>query len=170
MSATFYVIKTDRVNMKYLTGLLNSRLIEFWLKNKGKMQGANYQLDKEPLMQIPIAVPDRETQELIAKLVDIIILLKSSKQRASNLVTNDYLANEFSHIIDGCVYEIYFPNEMLCLDLSIVPQLLTQTEGHPIDLESVWQLYSAIDKSGIIGSIKSLSFSKSEVLRTISLS
>ena len=170
MSATFYVIKTDRVNMKYLTGLLNSRLIEFWLKNKGKMQGANYQLDKEPLMQIPIAVPDRETQELIAKLVDIIILLKSSKQRASNLVTNDYLANEFSHIIDGCVYEIYFPNEMLCLGLSIVPQLLTQTEGHPIDLESVWQLYSAIDKSGIIGSIKSLSFSKSEVLRTISLS
>lgn len=164
------IIKTNRVNMKYLTGLLNSKLIEFWLKNKGKMQGANFQLDKEPLMQIPIAVPDRETQELIAKLVDIIMLLKSSKQRASNLVTNDYLANEFSHIIDGCVYEIYFPNEMLSLDLSIVPQLLTQTEGHPIDLESVWQLYSAIDKSGIIGSIKSLSFSKSEVLRTISLS
>jgi hypothetical protein len=170
MSATFYVIKTDRINMKYLTGLLNSRLIEFWLKNKGKMQGANYQLDKEPLMQIPIAVPDRETQELIAKLVDIIILLKSSKQRASNLVTNDYLANEFSHIIDGCVYEIYFPNEMSSLGLSIVPQLLTQTEGHPIDLESVWLLFSAIDKSGIIESIKSLSFSKSEVLRTISLS
>ena len=170
LSQSFNMIQTDRANMKYLTGLLNSKLIEFWLKNKGKMQGANYQLDKEPLMQIPIAVPDREMQELIAKLVDIIILLKSSKQRASNLVTNDYLANEFSHIIDGCVYEIYFPNEMLCLDLSIVPQLLTQTEGHPIDLESVWQLYSAIDKSGIIESIKSLSFSKSEVLRTISLS
>ena len=170
LSQSFNMIQTDRANMKYLTGLLNSKLIEFWLKNKGKMQGANYQLDKEPLMQIPIAVPDREMQELIARLVDIIILLKSSKQRASNLVTNDYLANEFSHIIDGCVYEIYFPNEMLCLDLSIVPQLLTQTEGHPIDLESVWQLYSAIDKSGIIESIKSLSFSKSEVLRTISLS
>lgn len=170
MSATFYVIKTDRVNMKYLTGLLNSKLIEFWLKNKGKMQGANYQLDKEPLMQIPIAVPDKEMQELIARLVDIIILLKSSDKRASDLVTNDYLANEFSHIIDGCVYEIYFPNEMSSLGLSIVPQLLTQTEGHPIDLESVWQLYSAIDKSGIIESIKSLSFSKSEVLRTISLS
>ena len=164
------IIKTNRVNMKYLIGLLNSKLIEFWLKNKGKMQGANYQLDKEPLMQIPIAVPDRETQELIAKLVEIIILLKSSKQRASNLVTNDYLANEFSHIIDGCVYEIYFPNEMSSLDFSFVRKLLTQTEGHPIDLESVWQLYSAIDKSGIIGSIKSLSFSKSEVLRTISLS
>lgn len=170
LSQSFNMIQTDRANMKYLTGLLNSRLIEFWLKNKGKMQGANYQLDKEPLMQIPIVVPERETQDLVAKLVEIIILLKSSKQRASNLVTNDYLANEFRHIIDGCVYEIYFPNEMSSLGLSIAPQLLTQTEGHPIDLESVWQLYSAIDKSGIIESIKSLSFSKSEVLRTISLS
>ena len=170
LSQSFNMIQTDRANMKYLTGLLDSKLIEFWLKNKGKMQGANYQLDKEPLMQIPIAVPDRETQELVASLVDIIILLKSSDKRASNLVTNDYLANEFSHIIDGCVYEIYFPNEMSSLGLSIMPQLLTQTEGHPIDLESVWQLYSAIDKSGIIESIKSLSFSKSEVLRTISLS
>ena len=170
LSQSFNMIQTDRANMKYLTGLLNSKLIEFWLKNKGKMQGANYQLDKEPLMQIPIAVPDRETQELVASLVDIIILLKSSDKRAGNLVTNDYLANEFSHIIDGCVYEIYFPNEMSSLGLSIVPQLLTQTEGHPIDLESVWQLYSAIDKSGIIESIKSLSFSKSEVLKTISLS
>ena len=47
------MIQTDRVNLKYLTGLLNSKLIEFWLKNKGKMQGANYQLDKEPLQQIP---------------------------------------------------------------------------------------------------------------------
>lgn len=59
--------------MKYLTGLLNSKLIEFWLKNKGKMQGANYQLDKEPLQQIPIAVPAVNIQKLIATLVDYII-------------------------------------------------------------------------------------------------
>ena len=165
------VIKTNRVNLKYLTGLLNSRLIEFWLKNKGKMQGANYQLDKEPLMQIPIAVPDRETQELIARLVDIIILLKSSNLRASNLVTNDYLANEFGHIIDGCIYELYFPDEMSNIGVSVAPQLLNQAmnQSYPIDLDSVWQLYSAIDKTGVIESIKSLSLSKSETLRIIAL-
>ena len=33
VSATFYVIKTENLNQKYLTGVLNSRLIEFWLKN-----------------------------------------------------------------------------------------------------------------------------------------
>lgn len=165
------IIKTNRVNLKYLTGLLNSGLIEFWLKNKGKMQGANYQVDKEPLMQLPIMVPDRETQELVARLVDIIILLKSSRQRASNLVTNDYLANEFGYIIDGCVYELYFPDEMSNIGVSVVPQLLNQAmnQSYPIDLDSVWPLYSAIDKTGMIESIKSLSLSKSETLRTIAL-
>ncbi|GAI34013.1 unnamed protein product, partial [marine sediment metagenome] len=48
VSATFYVIKSERINMKYLTAILNSKLIAFWLRHKGKMQGNNYQIDKEP--------------------------------------------------------------------------------------------------------------------------
>ena len=89
LSQTFNMIQTDRVNLKYLTGLLNSKLIEFWLKNKGKMQGANYQLDKEPLQQIPIAVPAVNIQKLIATLVDYIILICSTKDSLSELVSNE---------------------------------------------------------------------------------
>lgn len=101
MSATFYILKTNRVNMKYLTGLLNSKLIEFWLKNRGKMQGANYQLDKEPLQQIPIAVPSIEVQAIIANLVDAIIMLNSTNKRASNLVLNSYISSDFEKLING---------------------------------------------------------------------
>ena len=54
VSATFYVIKTERFNLKFLTGLLNSKLIAYWLRHKGKMQGSNFQIDKDPLLQIPI--------------------------------------------------------------------------------------------------------------------
>ena len=94
------------------------------------MQGANYQLDKEPLRQIPIAIPSDDIQEIIGKLVGIIILLNNTKNRASNLVQNSYISSEFETLIDGCVYEIYFPQEMqvkfqqfsnikkLCLDAS----------------------------------------------------
>lgn len=106
MSATFYILKTNRVNMKYLTGLLNSKLIEFWLKNRGKMQGANYQLDKEPLQQIPIAVPSIEVQAIIANLVDAIIMLNSTNKRASNLVLNSYISSDFEKLINGCIYEM----------------------------------------------------------------
>ena len=54
VNQAFYVIKTNRISLKYLTLLLNSKLITFWLKYKGKMQGSNYQIDKEPILEIPI--------------------------------------------------------------------------------------------------------------------
>mgnify|MGYP000981596448 CR=1 FL=1 len=57
VSQTYNVIKTDRVNMKFLVALLNSKLIKFWLFYKGKLQGNNYQVDKAPLLEIPIKTP-----------------------------------------------------------------------------------------------------------------
>ena len=124
MSATFYVIKTNRVNMKYLTGLLNSKLIEFWLKNKGKMQGANYQLDKEPLQQIPIAVPATNVQELIATIVDYVMMASSTKENLSELVSNETIASFFEKIIDGCVYELYFEEHMKEQEINIIDSAL----------------------------------------------
>lgn len=120
LSQTFNMIQTDRVNLKYLTGLLNSKLIEFWLKNKGKMQGANYQLDKEPLQQIPIAEPAVNIQKLIATLVDYIILICSTKDSLSELVSNETIASFFERIIDGCVYELYFEEHMKEQEINII--------------------------------------------------
>lgn len=68
VSQSYNVIKTDRVNLKYLTCLLNSNLIEFWLKYNGKMQGSNFQIDKEPLLDIPIKIPINS--ELFEELYD----------------------------------------------------------------------------------------------------
>ena len=99
VSATFYVIKTNRLNQKYLTGLLNSRLIEFWLKNKGKMQGNNFQIDKGPIIALPILCPNKEVQDSIADLVSQIIELKI--QNSNNDITS--LEAE----IDKKVYELY---------------------------------------------------------------
>ena len=169
MSATFYVIKTNRVNMKYLTGLLNSKLIEFWLKNKGKMQGANYQLDKEPLQQIPIAVPSNDVQEIVAKLVDMIILLNTTDERVSELVQNSYISSELEKLIDGCIYEIYLPSEMAGMSvITVLRNYIKQKDS--ISIDDIWELYMKIDSTGIIESLNSLSLSSSETLRTIILS
>jgi adenine-specific DNA-methyltransferase len=99
VSATFYVIKTNRFNHKYLTGLLNSKLIAFWLKNKGKMQGNNYQLDKEPLLQIPIFNATKNQQQPIISLVDKIL---SKKQRDSRSDTSQLEAE-----VDAIVFHLY---------------------------------------------------------------
>ncbi len=104
VSATFYIIKTERLDMKYLTALLNSKLIEFWLRNKGKMQGNNFQIDKEPLLNIPIYKTDNV--QPFRHLVDYIIFLKSRKlENPSDQLISTY----FEQVIDGMVYELYFP-------------------------------------------------------------
>ena len=169
LSQTFNMIQTDRINLKYLTGLLNSKLIEFWLKNKGKMQGANYQLDKEPLQQIPIAVPSSDVQKIIAKLVDLIILLNTTDERASELVQNSYISSEFEKLIDGCIYEIYLPNDINGIStITILRNYIHQKES--INITDIWELYMKIDSTGIIDTLNSLSLSDSEALRTIILS
>ena len=76
VSQTFNVIKSTRIDLRYLTGLLNSSLVRYWLKNKGKMQGNLYQVDKVPLLQIPIYA--HFNQSVIAKLVDNIIDSKNA--------------------------------------------------------------------------------------------
>ena len=81
--------------MKYLTGLFNSKLIEFWLKNKGKMQGDNFQLDKAPLLQIPIKNSQRE-QEIIS-IVDQISKYDGTQEKIN------YLEKKLNSI----VYETY---------------------------------------------------------------
>jgi adenine-specific DNA-methyltransferase len=76
VSATFYVIKTEKINQKFLTGFLNSSLCKFWLRNKGKMQGSNYQIDKEPLINIPIPVIPQRLQDPVIGLVNQILNIK----------------------------------------------------------------------------------------------
>lgn len=99
VSQTFFIIQTFRWNMKFLTGVLNSKLIAFWLRNKGKMQGNNYQVDKGPLMSIPLPSPENTNQVPIITLVDKILNIKRKKSDADiSLIENQ---------INEIVYKIY---------------------------------------------------------------
>jgi hypothetical protein len=97
VSATFYLIQTGRLNMKYLTGLLNSKLITYWLRNKGKMQGNNYQIDKEPLLAIPLIIPTEEFSKAIENIVVKILENKSEEEDTTTLEQE----------IDNLVYKLY---------------------------------------------------------------
>lgn len=171
VSQTFNMILTNRVDMKYLTGLLNSKLIEFWLRNKGKMQGSNFQLDKEPLLQIPIAVPSREMQSLIAKLVDCIILINNVQDvRINKFVSNEYLAKMFELLIDGCVYEIYLGEELHRIGIHVFDTIRNIVENCSIDndnLASVSELYESIEKTGIIQKLDKLEYYSPKVFKSI---
>ena len=90
VSQTFFVIKTEKINQKFLTGFLNSSICAFWLKNKGKMQGNNYQIDKEPLMNIPIPVLPKELEDPIIELVSKILdIKKMNSLQDTSLIQKD---------------------------------------------------------------------------------
>ena len=106
VSATFYVIKTERINLKYLTAILNSKLVAFWLRNKGKMQGNNYQIDKEPLLAVPIYKPSNQDQKAIIALVDQILFTINGDDYANNPATQAKV-EELERQNDKMVYELY---------------------------------------------------------------
>ncbi len=100
VSATFYVIKTERISHKYLAGLLNSSLIAFWLRHRGKMQGNNYQIDKEPIIDLPILEPSQSEQKEIINTVDQIIKIIKTDNKSPKVY-------ELEKQIDQLVYQLY---------------------------------------------------------------
>ncbi|MDD5689161.1 MAG: Eco57I restriction-modification methylase domain-containing protein [Caldisericia bacterium] len=106
LSATFYLIKTERINLKYLTALLNSKLIAFWLKYKGKMQGDNYQIDKEPLLALPLKIIPTPKQQPFIALVDKILAITKDEDYLDNSDKQSRV-KEYERQIDLLVYELY---------------------------------------------------------------
>lgn len=104
-------IKTDRINPKYLTGVLNSRVSFFWLKNKGKQLGDLLQIDKGPLLEIPICVGNEKQQKIVIDLVEKITSLNKELHQLSEN-SNDWLKlkeeiERTDKKIDEEVYKIY---------------------------------------------------------------
>lgn len=98
VSATFYIIKPEHLNIKYLTALLNSMPIKFWLKNKGKMQGNNFQIDKEPLLNIPIKKVSNQTLRLFTILIDKILNTKKSDMTADTTAIEAEIDARVAHL------------------------------------------------------------------------
>lgn len=95
----YYVIKSSRWDMKFLTGVLNFKLVAFWLHHKGKMQGSNYQVDKEPLQGIPLPLIDLSLQQPIIDLVEAILTKKKLSPQADIL--------DLENSIDRLIYDLY---------------------------------------------------------------
>jgi adenine-specific DNA-methyltransferase len=96
-----YFIKKMRgseIELKYLLGLLNSKLCYFWLYHKGQRKGDLLQLFKGPLSEIPIARPGKQAGAIVA-LVDRIL---AAKQRDAEADTS-----ALEREIDELVYALY---------------------------------------------------------------
>ncbi len=69
------VLNDDRFDTKYVLGILNSKLINFFYSFIGRRKGKNFEYFVEPLKKIPIVHPDDDKQKLIIELVTKLIEL-----------------------------------------------------------------------------------------------
>lgn len=128
VNRTYLIIKTDRTDMRYLTGVLNSKIIHFWLLKQGKLQGDIMQVDISPLTSIPIVVA-KNTNE-IAILVEAIIN-DSTKLHRLNLrflnilkaeygvirMSKDWLTGDFSNFTKGLNLKLSLKQKDELIDL-----------------------------------------------------
>ncbi len=111
VTRAFLIIKPEEINLKYLSALLNSKLIYFWLKHKGKKQGEQLQIDKEPLMDIPLLKVSESEQERIVMMVDTIIVCNAKFNKTSENTDKWHsLKKEVGSLekqIDQEIYKLY---------------------------------------------------------------
>ena len=100
-SADVYYITNPHkdYNIKYILGLLNSKLYYVWLYHKGKRKGETLELYQKPLSEIPIKKASLEIQNSIIKIVDEIIAFKKSNP--------NHDISSLEQRIDTIVYDIY---------------------------------------------------------------
>ena len=108
---TVYFVPT---NEKWLTALLNSRLIEFYYgRISNKIRGGYFRAFSDYMKQIPIAKTTNSQKQTFENLADYILFLNEleNTEQINDYVPNSGIAEQFEEVIDALVYELYFEED-----------------------------------------------------------
>ena len=95
--------------MKYILGILNSKMVYYWLYWLGTRKGKALNLYLEPLQFVPIKRVSKEKQEIIIEIVDLILNNINPSQNYDELNKRIYELYELTpHEIE--IIENQFPN------------------------------------------------------------
>ena len=147
----------------------------YWLKNEGKMQGNNFQVDKEPLLKIPIYKP--ENYSPFIELFELITTTLQSKENIIEGIDNKHIANFFQEIVDACFFEIYFPEEMQEKNITVITQIEEILQKHQAEnfehlndedkRKMIANLYYALKESEVQQKMRQFVTASPDVLKVI---
>jgi hypothetical protein len=117
MDRIYYLIPKDaeKINLKFVVGLLNSKLIDFFYKinfSSTHVGGGYLDLRGSQIEQLPIRIPENDEQETVAKLVDKAMLLKKQMREMESKKTDKRNSLELESYstnseINKLIYKIY---------------------------------------------------------------
>jgi len=116
-----FFIKSDRIDLKYLTALLNSKLFFFYMSNRLKHTGDLLQIDKNQFLKIPIYLLENsnEFNILVTNIIKAKKTIQKYKKHIDSLNAIDKIEikeeiekledniNKWIDDIDMMVYELY---------------------------------------------------------------
>ena len=108
------IVPNDNMPIQYLLGLLNSRLLDWYLKKVStQMRGGWYSFEAKYIKNLPIIQATKENksiQDQISSLVNQAILGKNQLQKATTESEKSFLQNKCNSLqmqIDKLVYQLY---------------------------------------------------------------
>ena len=108
-----YILTSKLLSIKYILGVLNSKLMQFYFGFIGIMTaGGAFTLKHETIRELPIKINNEKEQKLIIELTDYILYIANQKDDIILNVKNDILISNFEQVLNGCVFELYFGEEM----------------------------------------------------------
>lgn len=114
----------------YWLGLLNSKLLWYFLQATGNvMRGGYFRFKTEYLRPFPVRridfdnSNDKESHEAIAALVRHVLILNIQDREDEPInfyVPNQHIGAYFQQVIDGCFFDLYFPDHVRERNLAII--------------------------------------------------
>lgn len=164
-------------NLKELVAILNSKLALWYfnLITTTSGMGTN-RWKKYKIEQIPI--PHNLRNKTLEQLVDIVQNILTLRIPINQIIKNSQLALFFEEVIDGCIYEIYFTEEMQSKSIDIfnlvkkeISKVFENTDFEKLDFandqEKIWQLYNNLKDGEVQKRMRQFVSKSPEVLKPI---
>ncbi|WP_054693670.1 Eco57I restriction-modification methylase domain-containing protein [Syntrophomonas palmitatica] len=120
-----YILTSDRIPVKYLLGLMNSKLMEFYFGFIGIMTaGGAFTLKHETISEFPIR-NNKNFERTVIIIVNYILYAKESPTIAANI-------EGLESILNAIIYELYFPNEITTGKANILKHLKSLPDIQPL--------------------------------------
>jgi len=114
-------ILKEKYKTKFVLAILNSNLIKFYYRNTNSQGGDIFpQVRISSVEKLPIKIIDLDKQKSFEIVVDYILFLKTQEFDNSY---DQLIPTYFEQIIDGMVYELYFPELLKKHNCEIIKHL-----------------------------------------------
>ena len=124
-----FVFKPEAIgSMKYFLGLLNSKVLWYFLSVTGTvLRGGYLRFKTEYLKPFPIPDSSATQQKVIETFVDYLLYLKAlPAAKIINSSRHPLMISFFEQLIDGVVYELYFPESFKDAEVNLSELLIKE--------------------------------------------